>query len=185
VFEPENIEQLLRGWLLHAHKGRDRHDRAARRTDRQRLLIGGLAAVLSAVVGTSVFGALSSDGAVTFPVKALVGTLSIVAAILTGLNGFLNLAERTEKHRVAGVRYKLAIRDIERLLSASVEKLTRDDPAVVSVQHRLDELEETAPVVPERLYQAIEGEWRHRGAEFVGKAAELYPGDLSVSRRSE
>ena len=31
LFEPADTEELLRGWLLHAHKSRDRHDEAARR----------------------------------------------------------------------------------------------------------------------------------------------------------
>ena len=36
LFEPANREELLRGWLLHAHKGRGRHDFAARRNDTYR-----------------------------------------------------------------------------------------------------------------------------------------------------
>jgi len=58
IFEPDNPNELLRGWLLHAHKGRDRHDLAARRCDRQRYLLGIPATIFSAIVGTSTFAAL-------------------------------------------------------------------------------------------------------------------------------
>ena len=102
------------------------------------------------------------------------GAVSIVAAILTGLNGFLNLSERTEKHRVAGVRYKIAVRDLERLLSAPLTGLTRDSAPIIAVQKTLDDLEDTAPVMSERIFDRIDNEWQRTGAEFVGSAAQLY-----------
>jgi hypothetical protein len=181
MFEPDNVEQLLRGWLLHAHKGRHRHDRAARRCDRERLWVGGIAAALSGVVGTSVFAALGTDTSVN--AKLAVAMISIVSAILTGLNGFLNLSERTERHRAAGVRYKTVIRELERLLSATDDLVSKTDPPILDVQKRLDDLEETAPVVPERIFDQVEDEWKRRGAEFVGKAADLYHSKAEASDR--
>lgn len=175
VFEPVDLEELLKGWLLHAHKGRERHDRAARSSDRNRLWIGGAAAILSAVVGTTVFGALERETSIT--VRAIVGAVSIIAAILTGLSGFLNLSERTEKHRMAGVRYKIAVRDLERLLSAPLTALTRDSQPILEIQKKLDDLEETAPVMPERIFDRVDNDWRNAGAEFVGSADKLYQRD--------
>src|SRR6185295_16273629 len=93
VFEPDNADELLRGWLLHAHKGRDRHDLAARWCDGYRLLLGGLASVLSAVVGTSIFASLSSNSPNTW-IGIIVAMLGILSAILTSLSTFLNLSEQ-------------------------------------------------------------------------------------------
>lgn len=173
IFEPDDTEQLLRGWLLHAHKGRERHDLAARRCDTYRLWIGGSAAVFSAIVGTSVFAALETANIGTTP-KIVVAMTAILAAILTSLTTFLNLSERAEKHRSAGVRYKIVIRALERILSAPVDGLANTDPLLAGIQKQLDDLEESAPVVPERLYDRIEDEWKKRGVEPVGKAADLY-----------
>lgn len=186
VFEPEDVDQLLRGWLLHARKGRERHDRAARRCDRRRLLIGGSASVVSAIVGTSVFVALekhSSDTRITVGV-ALLG---ILAAILTSLSAFLNLAERAEKHRSAGVGYKEIIRELERILSVPVGDITNTDPVVVAVQQRLDQLEEHAAVVPEGLNAWIDAEWLAKGIHVVTRAADLYKPQKKThgSRQSE
>jgi len=48
------------------------------------------------------------------------------------------------------------------------------DPVAVGLKKQLDDLEESAPVVPEWIYDRVEREWKQKGAHFVGKAAELY-----------
>ena len=173
IFEPIDVEQLLRGWLIHAHRGRDRHDRAARRCDGIRLWLGGCAAVFSAAVGTSVFAALEKQTS-NISIQVSVSVAAILSAILTGLGTFLNLSERAEKHRFAGVRYKEVIRELERILSVSVSSVGNADPTVAAIQNRLDQLEESAPVVPEALYTRIEDEWKNQSFDFVEKAVDLY-----------
>ncbi|PYV55582.1 MAG: hypothetical protein DMG98_15165 [Acidobacteria bacterium] len=185
IFEPENVDQLLQGWLLHVHKGRDRHDLAARRCDRIRWWLGGSAAVLSAIVGTTIFAAVEKhlDNS-SLTLKVLIISVGILAAILTGLSTFLNLAERTEKHRSAGVQYKKMVWELERILSQSAAQMTRDDPALTKIQQQLDDLEERAPVVPEKLYAQVEDDWKNRGVKFVPKASDLYRSEGSVLDRS-
>lgn len=90
IFEPDDPNELLRGWLLHAHKGRDRHDLAARRCDRQRYLLGIPATIASAVVGTSTFAALQQSPGLV--VQVSIGALAINAAILITLCDPLRLA---------------------------------------------------------------------------------------------
>lgn len=173
IFEPEDVEQLLQGWLFHSHKGRNRHDRAARRCDTRRVWIGGAATVLSAIVGTSIFVALQKQTTYAW-VTVVVGLVAVLAAILTSLSAFLNLSERAEKHRSAGVGYKTIIRELERILSVSAAGMSNKDPVVMAVQTRLDQLEEHAPVVPERLNEQIDDEWLDQGIQLVPTAAELY-----------
>ena len=177
IFEPEETKELFRGWQLHLHKGRDRHDRAARRYDRIRIWLGAVATVFSAIVGTSVFTVLEKGssclGTHAVAIKAAVECTSILAAILTGLNAFLNLSERTEKHRSAGAQYKALIWELERIGAPPVRGLTGADPAVVRIQEQMRELERSAPVVPERIYDRVENEWNRRGVDFVAQAKEL------------
>jgi hypothetical protein len=172
IFEPENVAELLHGWLLHAHKGRARHDMAARRCDTLRFWIGGSAAVVSAVVGTSVFATLEK-AEIDFRFKVGVAFIAIVAAILTNLTAFLNLAERAEKHRAAGVRYKIIIRELERI--RALGDVAKAEPLVPELKKQLDALEEIAPVVPEHYYDKVEKEWKETGVKFVDKAICLYP----------
>ena len=116
----------------------------------------------------------SSFGISGSGLKTAIVATAILSAILTGLSTFLNLAERTEKHRSAGVHYKKMIRELERILSQPVADLTREDPSVTRIQQQLDELEESAPVVPEDIYHQIEDQWNEHGVELVETAANLY-----------
>src|SRR5690348_17241901 len=84
LLEPANMQELLRGWLLHAHKGRDRHDVAARRYEGHRTGFGVPTIVLSAVVGTSVFASLGEQQAAIWA-QVSVGVLSMGAAVFSAL----------------------------------------------------------------------------------------------------
>ncbi len=181
IFEPSHIDEVFLGWLLHAHKGRQRHDIAARRYDRFRLWLGAPAATFSAIVGTSVFAAMDKGG----PARFVIASVSIASAILTGLSTFLNLSERAEKHRSAGARYKEVIRELERIHGQGIATAVREDPALaMKIKTRLDELEESAPIVPERIYDQVERDWSRRGVDLVPCAEDLYPSTAKVGSDS-
>lgn len=170
IFQPDNPEQVLLGWLLHSHKGRQRHDLAARQLERLRVWIGAAAAAVSAVVGASVFSALEKEP--SNRLKTVLAMVSIVATVLVSLSAFLNLAERSEKHRSAGVRYKAMIRELERRLSEAVD--SRTPLYVVDLEKRLNELEESAPIVPHGIFVKVDADWDARGAELIRKAIKFY-----------
>jgi hypothetical protein len=157
VFEPDDSNELLRGWLLHAHKGRDRQDLAARRCDQRRYLIGIPATIIAAIVGTATFAALQKSP--DRSVQLTVGMLAIVAAILTSLQSFLDLGARAERHRMAGARYKSVIRQLEQLGIGTLSK-TLDAPVLNELRQRLDTLEEEMPVIPPRIYDQVETKYQ-------------------------
>lgn len=163
VFEPDNADELLRGWLLHAHKGRDRHDLAARQCDQRKYLIGIPAAIFSAIVGTTTFAAL--QGSPDRTIQVLVGVLAVVAAVLVSLQSFLDLGARAERHRIAGIRYKAAIRQLEQLGIGTLSSTALDAPAVTELRRQLDAIEEEMPVVSPRVYDRIEA--KYHGSTFV------------------
>ena len=170
IFEPLRSKEALRGWLLHAHKGRDRHDEAARRYDRYRYWLGVPAAVFSAVVGTSVFASLGTT--VDERLKIIVGLISISAAILSSLQTFFNFNDLAERHRTAGVQYKNIIRELEQAFAEQPESLQdKQDEWVSDLRRRLDELELSAPVVSKGIYDRIEQ--RYRNVRFVHEAEQL------------
>jgi hypothetical protein len=158
VFEPDDPNELLRGWLLHAHKGRDRHDLAARRCDQRRYLLGIPATIISGIVGTTTFAALEKSPDQTLQV--VVGVLAILAAILVSLQAFLDLGARAERHRLAGVRYKAVIRQLEQLGIGTIRNGKLDAPVLTEMRQRLDALEEEMPVVPPGIYDRIESKYR-------------------------
>jgi hypothetical protein len=155
LFEFANREELLRGWLLHAHKGRDRHDLAARRNDTYRYWLGVPTVILATVVGTSVFASLEKTTVDSNLIIAL-GLASIASAVLASLQTFYDFGSRAESHRLAGVKYKAVVRELEQVLTQSLDQLPKKDDFFDALRKRLDVLEAEAPVVPEGIYRQIE-----------------------------
>jgi hypothetical protein len=172
LFSPAAIAELLNGWLIHSHKCRDRHDVAARLYAKGQYALGIPLLVVSTIVGTSVFSALSSK-----EVPDLwVGILSIAAAVLAALQTFMDFGGRSDKHRSAGVKYKAAIRLIEQnkvRLSQGNELSTEE---VDSIRTLLDTLEDAAPVVMPRIHDQIEKKYQE--LKYVQEAVSLYSGSI-------
>ena len=171
VFNPHSDGELLRGWLVHAHKCRDRHDFAARRCDTLRYAIGVPAITLSAIVGTSVFSTLTQNQEMWVWVKLLVAFLSVAAAVFAALQTFMDYPARAERHRAAAAKYKGLIHEFEQALCPEPRSESRDAKLVAGLRDRLADLEESMPVVPQRIYDRVER--RYQSFEFVSNALEL------------
>jgi hypothetical protein len=78
-------------------------------------------------------------------VQVLAGCASVVAAILAGLQTFLGLQDRAEKHRLAGAKYGAIGRELEELLAFPETQL---DAHVTEIRQRLDALALESPNVP-------------------------------------
>jgi hypothetical protein len=173
LLEPSNTGELLRGWLLHAHKGRDRHDVASRRYEGRRSIFGVPTIALSTFVGTAVFTSLDKQAATW--VHVLVGLCSVAAAVLSSLQTFFEYPERAERHRKAGVKYKAVIRELEEALAPD-SSMTRDIAWLNTVRDRLDALEEGAPVIPPDIYDEVEAQYKN--VTVVHEASGLYKHSL-------
>jgi hypothetical protein len=154
LFEPANREELLRGWLLHAHKCRERHELAARRNDTYRYWLGVPTIVFATIVGSSVFASL--DAQVETSVKIILGLVSITSAVLASLQTFYNFAGRSETHRVVGIKYKVMIRELQQRLTGSAKNLPEKADFLDDLRQRLDDLELEAPVVADSIHRRIE-----------------------------
>ena len=131
VLEPRDSEELLRGWLLHVHKERDRHEASARFCESRRYLFGGAAVVLSAVSGSTVFATIGDS----LDARAVigVGAISILAAVFAALQTFLDYPGRAARHHVAAVKYKGIIRELEQAFTTPLTVQT-DRSAVSPTQ---------------------------------------------------
>ena len=157
-FQPANHLELIRGWLLHAHKYRDCHDLAGRRNNTYRYLLGVTSILLSAIVGSSIFTALQTQTKPSFHI--IIGLVSIVAAVLTSLQTFFNFESLAERHRLAGVKYKAIIWELEQILAQPIENNLDIAATLDDIRKRLAFLEKEAPVVPESIYQKVEDEYK-------------------------
>ncbi|HYV90807.1 MAG TPA: DUF4231 domain-containing protein [Chitinophagales bacterium] len=179
IFEPDSTKELLRGWLLHSHKARDRHDTASRQYNRYHHVVGVPMVILSTLVGNSVFASLQENNN---PLRIITAILSIVAAFLAAIQTFYNYSARAEKHRNAGSKYKEVIRQLEQLLTQSSTLLNqpvdeKNSPWLNEIRKRLDSLEEESPVVPLGIYNRVEKNYQK--VEFKDQAEQLYSNSIS------
>jgi hypothetical protein len=167
IFVPEDRRELLKGWLIHDRKGWLKHAEAARRLELQYRRVGALSVVLSAVVGASLFASLETD----FDAwgRIISGFVSVTASVLSGLLTFNRYEERTEKHRVAAVRYKSSLKELEALLSAGSPDI--DNGTVRRIEQEFKDLERSAPVIPPKIDEAIEK--RLQAFKFIDEAEKL------------
>jgi len=170
IFAPEEPREVVRGWLIHARKSWKKQDEAARRLESRYRRIGVASAILSAVVGASLFATL--EAAYEPWSRIIAGMVSLASAVLSGLLSFYKFEERTEQHRAAAARYKAALRELERVHPPAGEAKP-DTETLRQIEAELDELEKSAPVVPQEIDQEVEG--RYEVYSFVAKAEDLRP----------
>jgi hypothetical protein len=125
------------------------HSRAAASYAARGRLLGIAVAVLSTLVGTSIFWNLQQVTSVW--VKVTTGTVSLIAAAAASAQTFLAYPQTAERHRRASIEYGLLRRRLETLLS---------DPAYDCAAHcvpgairqRWDRIDGEAPPLPQRAH---------------------------------
>jgi hypothetical protein len=90
------------------------HLRAAALNKKRNKKIGIPVVVLSTIVGTSIFATLENNPEIW--IKAIVGVMSITAAVLSALQSFLKHAETADRHAVAATKYGELRRKIEGIM---------------------------------------------------------------------
>lgn len=139
--------KLLETWKDKVRRAQMAHYANANRCDRRHLYLGIPVVVLSVIAGATVLSNLSSD---LKWIQILIGTISMFVAILAGLQTFLKLADRAEKHRVAAIRFGDLKREIDTLLVTP-----SDNPAtsIESVRERWNKTNEQSPMAVSGLWE--------------------------------
>lgn len=145
---PSSAREVAQDWYERAATVGYGHYRAALRFSRLNFFLGFPTVVLATVVGTSVFASLQKQPEVRWQV--LIGTMSIVAAILSALQSFLGYGDKAERHRIAGARYNAVGRELELMLARD-----RDWQALDDVRHRIDSLAQESPHIPESVHKSL------------------------------
>ncbi len=144
-------EDLLRRWLKRVRESSFAHYAAESSLNRLHLFLGIPATAFAALVGTSVFASLENN--ISSWIKIAVGLISIVTAILSGLQTFLRFAEKAERHRKTAVEYGVVRRSIEQHL-VYANQLTYE--VSDRIRERLDKIAAEAPNVAPRLWSLAE-----------------------------
>lgn len=148
----EMQRMLLEGWLVALRTAQRANYRAASRSEGLNYWFGIPVVVLSAIVGTSVFSALGNhQGEVT---QIVVGTLSVLSAILSAVHTSLRYSERAEKHRSAATSYAALQKELMQRLAAPSSDEAAVEIWITTFRQNWDSVAEEAPTVPKRIWES-------------------------------
>ena len=146
------VSELIEQWRFRNHRVQLAHYECARRFERLHLWLGLPAVVLSTFVGTAVFSSLENSEDIRLQIG--VGLLSVMAAVLTGLQTFLRYAELAEKHRLAGARFANLKHRIELLMTLPTEADMRSQLEVI--EEAWAKIREGSPSLSSCVWRRIE-----------------------------
>lgn len=151
VFMTDEQKEQIQDWGDGTQFVYRAHYESAVRLQRANLWLGIPTAILSGLVGTSVFATLNEQ-----PVKKAqiaVGLISILVAILASLQTFLRFAERAEKHKEAGARFAALHREADQALVLPPPTDQELKKWMDSFRERWDALSREAPTANRRIWE--------------------------------
>jgi hypothetical protein len=147
-----NIRETMQEWNKGIRISQIANLRAATYYDTRNRKLDLLVIISSVVVGTSIFSilALSQDPRVLF----VVGIISIIAAVLSGVSTSLNYPQVAEKHLRAGRKYGELRRRVDEFLCLKSD--SELEQILDQILMEWDMLDAESPDVPQRFIEEAE-----------------------------
>lgn len=144
-----DAEQLLQDWRNRAYAAQSAYYVMAERYRRWNYQLGTPVVILSGLVGTAIFADLQDT--ISFG-RWLIGSVSILAAVLSSLQTFLRLADSAAEQGAAAAWYSAIRRDSEQVLALPRE--SRGDPksCLDAIRQEMNKAGQKAPPLSERLW---------------------------------
>ena len=146
--------KLLEQWHQGLRIDHKAHVRAATKFERDGRWLSIAALVASTVVGTSLFTDVNSPLSSHWKIAA--GILSLIAAVLSAIQGSLKLGEQATLHRTATQRYGTLRREVEELIADATNnggQISRE--IMTDLRKRWDEIDADAPTVPQKIFDSV------------------------------
>jgi Kef-type K+ transport system membrane component KefB len=109
--QTEEWRQILSDWKRRISQFQDAQFEQAVRLDRRHYQLGIPATAFAAIAGTTVFANLGKDFSTT--ARLIVATISIITAVITAMQTFLNYGKRAESHRSVSNQFGTLRREID------------------------------------------------------------------------
>jgi len=150
------------------------HHLAAARQSRLNHLFGVPAAVISAIVGTTVFATLEQNPETTW--RIIVGLVLILSAVLSTLQTRFNYADAAGKHKTAGIRYSAVRRRLELFELKCADPSLDRQSALAELEKIIADLEKLAedlPAIPDRMWNQAKAEYERDNPAYGSPNKEL------------
>lgn len=145
--------KLLQQWHMGLRIAHKSHQRAAVKFERSGRWLGASTVIASTVVGTSLFADAGADLSIGWKIGA--GVLSLIAAVLSAVQGTLKFSELASQHRSAAQHYGPLRREVEEMLAEAGAGGTLSATKISDLRKRWDEVDADSPNVPQKLYDAV------------------------------
>ncbi|MDR8391895.1 SLATT domain-containing protein [Aliifodinibius sp. S!AR15-10] len=149
-------EGVMDEWLHALEVMHIGHHKAASYYSKWHIWMGISVIVISTFVGTSIITSVAEIYTVAY-VELIAGILSFIAASLAGIQTFLNLESRIQKHHSAAAGFGKVRRQLEQLVHLSLHD--------VDIQEKLDEIRSSwdevlgnAPNLPAHIHDPLKAE---------------------------
>lgn len=109
--------------------------------------LGILIIIFSSIVGSAAFSQIHAQTG-NNRVRLLAGVLSIVAAILAGLQTFFHFGETAEKYRAVGIGYEKVEKEIEEILALPESLRGKLPEQLDSIRDQMNTLADGSPEIP-------------------------------------
>jgi hypothetical protein len=144
-----DAEQLLLDWRNRSYAAQSAYYVMAGRYRRWNYLLGIPVVALSGLVGTAIFADFQTN--VRYG-QWLIGSVSILAAVLSSLQTFLRLADSAAEHGAAAAWYSAIRRDTEQFLALPRESRGNPKSCLDTIRQEMNKAGQKAPALNERLW---------------------------------
>jgi len=143
-----NAKDLVNLWGKRARSSEAVHYQIAASYLRRNQLLSFAVIVLTATIGSGIFASLSTTA--SKQLRLVFGVISVLTAILAGLNRSLRYGERAEENRQAGARWAPIVNSAEQLL-LGLESFSPDEAAkhVNELKKQIDDAAQRSPSIPQ------------------------------------
>lgn len=146
----DNTQTLIEEWYKRVSVTQVAHYHSSDYFGKMKYRLGVPAIAFATFAGTTVFATLQQQSNIYLQVA--IGLASVAAAVLVGLQTFMDYSERAEKHRVAGAKYGAIGRHLESMRS---QPDTITNEALDRIRERLDWLAEESPNNSLKIYNRV------------------------------
>jgi hypothetical protein len=148
------VEKLLQEWHKRVYAAQTAYYEEAERFKRWNYRLGIPVVIVSSLVGTAVFADVGS--------RWLVGSVSLMAAVMASLQTFLKFGENATLHGSAADWFSAIRRDIEQLLALPPNLRGKPKSALDGIRQEMNRAGQKSPELSEHLWRRVS---RHFGVE--------------------
>jgi hypothetical protein len=144
-------DELLSKWGDKAACYAWMHDATQRKFSRINMILGLPVIIFSAISGTANFGISTIFPSGFEYGNAIIGTLSLITAVISTISNFLGYVQSEEAHRISGVQWAKFRRTIELELSINPSERKNVSEFIKYSKSELDRLMDHNPTIPEDI----------------------------------